>query len=241
MIDIKIKFDDSWRVLMHKLQVAQVSMPAAMRLIAAHEGEELRAIIVKGIKNQAPGGKPFLPHARLTLITRLMKRFRGKKIMQVTNQLVAGIQVTMEGGKAYIGVPENIKREERGQELYRIALIQEHGGVIVIRRTVKMQRFLMALMRKAGLGRYVRTRSRRSGKWIKSRFQPKSSTKKKGETKTGENNASRGVIVVRIPPRPYIAPAVKIYVKQRKQMEQRVAALLLKKLFGNTPGVKTRR
>lgn len=229
-MQIKLKMDSSWTALIRQLHKAAVDMPETMDKLTAIEGEALRAEIVKGIRDQAPGGKPFLRLSKLTLITRQMRKFRGKKVLMVSGQLIAGIRVKVRRSKAFVGVPESIKREERGQELWRIAQLQENGGVVVMRRTPRMMRFLMALFRKANLGKMVRMRSRRTGKFIKSRWQPKGARRVKGQQSSGKG--SSGVIVIRIPPRPYIAPAVKKYQESKLKISKRVLSGMERALVG---------
>lgn len=240
-MELKIKFDHGWSALRKILRDAGATAPLATKLAAEAESRMIRGEIVEGIREQAPGGKPFLPLRPLTLAARLMKK-RGRRgggtdIMRVTDQLIEGIDVhSLGGNKYFVGVPKNIKRTERGQDLYRIADVQENGKIIIMRRTPKMLRFLMALLRESKLGVRIRVKSKRTGKFIKSRWRPQ------GARSTDQSaGSSSAVIIVRIPARPYIAPGIARYRKSRAAIEKRVGNALMTKLFGkNTPGVKRR-
>lgn len=238
-MQVKIKFDSSWKALIDQLHEARVNMPKVMHRIIAAEGEALRAEMIRGIRDQAPGGKPFLKLNKLTLITRQLRGFRGKKILTVSAQLIAGIRVKAKGTEAFVGVTADLKRTERGQQLWRVARLQEYGGVIVMRRTPRMMRFLMVLLRKARMGRTIRRRSKRSGRFLKGRWQPAGAAAVR--SKNTAQRGSRGVIVVRVPARPYMQPALRVYQGAKAKIARRALEAMQRALAGKLKRGTTKR
>lgn len=115
------------------------------------EAHFLRTKIVDGIKDQAPGGKQFLPLAVTTLAVRKFQGFNGTKALIKTGDLRNSIQVIDAPEGVFIGVHRNAKGKN-GKTMIDIATLHEQGsGPIVIQVTAKMRRFLMAAFRKAGL------------------------------------------------------------------------------------------
>jgi hypothetical protein len=146
--------------------------------VLRQEAQRLRSDIVRGITAQAPGGKEFKPPSPLTLAARRLKRRGGSKALIVRGDLRNGITAVIRGAQAFIGVPRKA-RDKSGRPLVDVAQVQEFGaGPIVIPVTPAMRRYLRALYREAGL----------SGS-------------------RGRGRGRRGVVVISIPPRPFLRPA----------------------------------
>jgi hypothetical protein len=108
----------------------------AARKALLQEGHRIRAKMLEGIREQAPGGKQFKPLSPLTLAARRLAGFRGTKALMVHGDLRNGITVSMHG-----------------------AQVQEWGALIVLELTDKMRRYLGVLMREAELAGLVPSRA----------------------------------------------------------------------------------
>lgn len=160
---------------------ASSKLTKAIDNAVAQEAHYARREIIKGITDQAPGGKRFEPLSALTLALRKAKGFRGSKIMMVTAGLRNSVTTHRSGkGKYFVGVLRTARSKD-GKSMVNVASVHELGATFVIRVTPKMRRFLMMQLRKAGIA----TRSNSRG---------------------GEGGLSKGVIVVRIPARPFMQP-----------------------------------
>jgi hypothetical protein len=178
------------------------------------EANQARRDIIKGITEQAPAGKQFDPLSPMTLALRRARGFRGKKILLVTAGLRNSVTVKRMGnGAVYVGVLRSAKSKD-GKMLYNIARIQEMGGVIVIRVTPRMRKWLMIQLRKVGYAtREKGDQKRDSG----GRF------KKKKFVASGMGQMSQGVIIIKIPARPFIAPVIEKILSDPKGLQMRMA------------------
>lgn len=140
-----------WGKLGQLLQRLPAKLEVATKKALLKEANFLRTKIVDGIKDQAPGGKQFLPLSVTTLAVRKFQGFRGTKAVIRTGALRNSIKVVDGREGVFIGVHSTTKAKN-GKDMVDIAAIHEFGaGPIVIKVTPKMRRFLMAAFRKAGL------------------------------------------------------------------------------------------
>lgn len=115
------------------------------------EAHFLRAKIVTGIKDQAPGGQEFKPLSPWTLAARRLAGFAGTKALIRTGDLRNSIAVIEKPDRVFIGVSRNATARD-GKRMIDIADIQEFGrGPFVVRITDKMRKFLAILRKEAGL------------------------------------------------------------------------------------------
>jgi hypothetical protein len=107
------------------------------------EAQILRKVIVKGIRNQAPGGKKFKP---LADTTKMMKG--SSKALIDKSDLINSVNVSdVEGSAIFVGVHRKELGKD-GQELWNIAEIQEFGTPkFQIAVTPKMRRWWFAMFR----------------------------------------------------------------------------------------------
>ena len=165
------------------------------------EAQQARRDIVIGIRDQAPAGQPFQQLAPLTLALRKAKGFRGTKALIVTGSLLKAITVKSVGpGRAFVGVLRSARGPD-GRELVNVARINEFGATFTIRVTPRMRRYIMFLMRKY-YGKQksgkLQGRDKKTGRYLKgTRWSP-----------SGRGNLSKGAMVIRIPPRPFIRPVI---------------------------------
>lgn len=165
------------------------------------EAQLARKAIIKGLTSQSPAGKRF---KRLSDLTRAMRKasgFRGRKALIRTGTLRRSIIVKKIPGGAFVGILRTAKMKG-GQRVANIAQIQEEGRTIVIRVTPKMKRWFFWQLRKAKI-------------------------KKKGKSSGGFR---RGIIVVKIPPRPFMSP---VFEELQKGFGPRYAARVALLLNGD--------
>lgn len=162
----------------------------------AQEAHQIRRDIIKGITEQAPGGRAFDPLSQLTLALRKVKGFRGKKILIVTAGLRNSVTVNKKAtGKYWVGVQRSARSKD-GKSLANVAAVQELGATVVVRVTPKMKKFLMMALRKSGIGTREKGRDR-GGRFKKSKF-----------VASGAGQITSGVLVIKIPARPFMRPVI---------------------------------
>lgn len=193
----------------------------AIHYAVEKEAHDARRLMIKGITEQAPGGKAFTPLKAITLAIRRARGFRGSKALIVTGTLRNSITVKRVGtGQVWVGVLRT-SRGPDGRQLYNIAKIQEEGATLTVRQTPKMHAYLMVMLRKAGYKQFKRTG--------KERFD------KRNWKVTGYTKQTR-TVVIRIPPRPFIRPVIeKMFsnpIEVRNRMAKRVA-IRMKLMLGD--------
>lgn len=217
--NLAVHLTGDWDEAGKLLSASPAKLNAAVRRALRQEAQLLRKMITQGITQQAPGGKKFQKLSPLTIATRRLRvdrkgatrtkalAVRGDlrnsiKILGAGAEVKSGAAVGRGRDKLFVGVPR-AARSRDGKKMVQIAAVHEFGSPpIVIPITPAMQRFLGLLFRKAGI---KRNRSTPSG--------------------------SGGVIVVTIPPRPFLRPSFKVFsVGVEKRFQKRVAVLLEGKL-----------
>lgn len=159
----------------------------------------LHRTIVQGIREQAPGGQKFLPLSPATLAIRRFRGFSATKALIVTGDLRNSVRVVKDKDGYFVGVHRTAKNR-KGESLANVAAIHEYGaGPFTIEITPKMRRFLMAAFRAAGLNK-----------------EPPSGGSKDASP------ASKAVLVIKIPPRPFLRPSFDSLFKDEKAVQKRV-------------------
>jgi hypothetical protein len=177
-------------------------MQQALQSGLRHEAERLRTEVVQGITRQAPGGRAFVPLSASTLARRRLGGFLGTKALMVAGDLRNAVTVVVRGDEAFVGV-QRATRGADGRSLANVAEIQEFGaGPFVVPITDKMRRLLGALRAVSG------------------------SAPAAGGS-SGHNGTGSRVIVVKIPPRPFLRPAFDAWKKgAERRFAQRVQLLM---------------
>lgn len=162
-------------------------IPGALDFAIRREAELIRKDIVAGINKQAPGGKAFTPAlSPITLLLRRLRQFEGTKTLigskGVKNSLRKAIKVHRKGPARYVVGVAREELNERGQSYYDIARVQEFGAIVTIRVTPKMRRWFMMQLRRAGM------------------------ESARGDSEPG--SISSGILVIKIPARPFIQPVI---------------------------------
>jgi hypothetical protein len=188
-----------------------------MRAFVGSEAEELKRQIVRGLNAQAPGGQPILPLSKGTIEKRKLRRFRGTKALLQRAFMMRSIRVKKFSGgprnpNAFVGVLRTARAKD-GRSLANIAEMNEFGSrPILIRITPKMRRFLFVLGRRVW-GERTKRRQRTS-KTGESRMvgggmrQAKFYRRQLASRSTEQKLMGKGYLIVQIPARPFIRPAV---------------------------------
>ncbi len=192
-----VKKTGDWALARRLLTSAPLKLRAAVEMAMRQEAEAIRREIVQGITKQAPGGKGFKPLSPLTLAARRLAGFKGTKALMVKGDLRNAIAAIVRGDEAFIGVPRKGKDKD-GKPVIDIAELNEYGSKpIIIPMTAKMRRFLFKLFAEAGV------------------------------QKRGSLGNAKGVVVMRIPPRPFLRPVFEKFGKgMQDRFLKRVAKLL---------------
>lgn len=178
-----ISLSGDWAQAGKILRKGPMKMRVAIDRAVMAEAQLFRKMVVEGFRTQSPGGKKFEPLKETTLAMRRFKGFRGTKALNVRGDLRNSIKVvkdqTPNGVEAFVGVLKSARSKD-GKSLINIAEVMEFGSrPILINVTPAMRRFLAMVFRKElpGFGT------------------------------TGDGGGlSRGIIIVKIPARPFIRP-----------------------------------
>lgn len=183
-----------WEKARRMLEGAARKAQRGLEAAVREEARRARAEVVQGIRKQAPGGKRLPPPSPLTLASRRLEQVRGTKALRATGELERAVTSVVRGLEAFVGILGS-KRGSDGRSLAQVARVQEDGaGPIVVRITPAMRRFLAALRKRA-------------------RQEPSSSASR-----------SSGVVVVTIPPRPFLTPAFRAAVRgAERRLREHVA------------------
>lgn len=211
---MKAKLVGNWSGVRNALAQSN-QLKQAINKAALQEAHDARRDMIKGITQQAPGGRSFQALSAITLAIRKARGFRGKKVLLVTAGLRNSITVKQMGsGKIYVGVLRSARSKD-GRSMINVARMQELGGTVVIRVTPKMKKWLMIQLRKAGFGSREKRRGK-DGRKLKSRFVP-----------SGRGQLASGVLVIKIPARPFMQPIIDNIARNpgalRKRMAERIA------------------
>ncbi|MEO7730520.1 MAG: hypothetical protein ABIY55_06070 [Kofleriaceae bacterium] len=188
---IHIKKIGPWSQVGKLLANAPRRLQVAVDKAVLQEAQFVRTKIIEGIREQAPGGRAFTPLAPTTLAIRRFRGVRGTKALIVEGDLRNSITVTKDGDRVLVGVLRTA-RGRAEKPLVDVAALHEHGSrPIVMRLTPKARAFLHAAFRKAGLD------AASSGK------------------------PGTGIAVLKVPPRPFIAPVFEKYAADAEQVSRR--------------------
>lgn len=117
-----------------------------------------------------------------------MKGLGGTKALIARADLRNAVAVVPGGDEVFVGVPRKAQGKD-GKSLVDVAAIHEFGaGPVAIPMTPAMRRFLFAMLRAAGAAERHTPRGGQAG------------------------GGGRGVIIVRIPPRPFLRPSFRLFV-----------------------------
>lgn len=129
-------------------------MGKAINTAVAQEAQALRNTIVKGLRDQAPGGTKILPLSPMTIALRKLPRKGAKsgkrgstKALIYGGDLIGSVNSKKEQENWYTVGVHREARSRDGKSLSNIAIIQEKGTrAYRITVTPKMHRFSIFLM-----------------------------------------------------------------------------------------------
>ena len=142
MIDLKTTFTGV-AATQKRITGWRLKLPKAIDTQMRRQAHRLRTMMVRGIRDQAPGGEAFQPLAETT-----KKMKKSSKALIDNGDLIRSIGVDrVEGGEGYfIGVNRQAQNDE-GEPMVDLAELHEEGSApFVIPITDKMRRFWMAMV-----------------------------------------------------------------------------------------------
>ncbi len=167
-----------WGAVLKTLAHFPQDFADAKRKALLQEGQFFRNEILKGIREQAPGGKQFKPLSPATLAMRKFFGIHGTKALIEHGDLRNSIVVQAIGDEVFVGILRTAKGAD-GRSLVDVAKIQEEGSKpIVVKITPKMAALLHAAFREAG----------------------------GSMNRMGPPPKSTGILIVQIPARPFFGP-----------------------------------
>lgn len=189
-----------WNKLALILDRAPGRSAFAMRQVVLQEAEFFRGQLVKNITSSGKlAGKPFEPNKPSTIASK-----GSNKPLIDSGALVQSVAVIERGRTVFVGVNRKTKgKQKRGKggqfakgfNMVDIAELHEFGKVINIRVTPAMLRFLHAKFAREGRG---------------------------GGGGTGKLVVG-GILVIRIPARPFIGPVIEMLYSNTGQFLARIA------------------
>lgn len=202
----------AWLVARRILATGAPRVRRAIDQAVMQEAQLLRGEIVRGLTEQAPGGNPIRPLAQSTILKRRLLRFQGTKALIVRSDLRRSVTVQRTSAGAFVGVLRSARGRD-GASLANVAQMNEFGSrPIVIRITPRMRRFLIAMFGKGEGGRD------RRGRFTSSAFQ---------------GGPGTGIVVVQIPARPFVRPAVEKLFSNESEVRDRFLGRIARQLGGD--------
>ena len=196
-----------WVMAQAILQGAPKKVAQAVKTAVYQEAQFLAGEVKKKIRTG-----PFKGLSAWTIAGRRVRGFRGSKPLNVTGDLKASIVVfpAEPAFECFVGVLKQAKRKQeptdtKATPLINIAQVLEEGRVFMLRVTPKMRRFIMGVLVPA-LG--------------------------SGGGGAG-GSLRRGILVIRIPPRPFLKPTLDEF---GPQLPDRFARRLARLLVGFSDG-----
>lgn len=189
---IQIKLVGDWSKAARITDSMGARFAKAQERAVLQEAHYLRGQIIKNITSGgALAGAPFAGLSPGTLVVRAFRGFGGTKPLIVTGALRNSVSVVkLSGGAVFVGIRRGAAGKG-GKGGANLAELHEFGGSWTQRMTAKMRRFLAAAFRKAG---------RPFGQ--------------------GKGSKGAGVIVVRIPARPFVGPVVERFARPEDVKER---------------------
>lgn len=204
------KFGD-WQEAHRILGTAGFRVPVAIRKAVKQEAQFLRRKIIENLKQGGKLASPFAPLSQGTLLSRRLRRRRSKKPLIESADMWRSIRVKVKGNDAFVGILRTARGKD-GRPLANIAKVHEFGQTVAVPVTRAMLRFLHLMFRKGN------KRSEQTGS---------SMTIREGE-----------VLVVRIPPRPFIMPVAEKYFGNKAIAQKRMLARIAILMAGDLGHVK---
>jgi len=140
-----------WQQAQRILRAGPARFRRAVDRAVLQEAQLYKKEIVRGLTSGRPGGKTLEPLSPTTLATRRARGMRGSKPLIARGDLRRSITVVKGPfGGAFVGVLRSARGSD-GQSLVNVAAVHELGKTVVVRLTPTSRRFLMMILREAGI------------------------------------------------------------------------------------------
>lgn len=128
-MDVKLTGD--WGRGARLFSIGRGALKRAIQKGLKQEAQLFRTLIVKGIRDQAPGGKKFKPLSPTTLAIRRWRGRKGTKALIDTATMIRSFVTKRVGDDSiFIGLLRT-SRSKDGKSLANIGAIQEYGALVV--------------------------------------------------------------------------------------------------------------
>lgn len=176
---MSVKLVGDWRKAGNITRRMTSQFQRASKVVVNTEAQLLKIKMIEGLKSGSPGGKRMAATSPTTLAVRKFKGGKGgSRPMDASGGLRRSLQVKKLGQDVFVGVVGS-----KGGAKY--AQMLEDGAVFSVKITKRSRRFLMAVFRKFGGG-----------------------PARPGGTSGQQGSGGTSIAIIRIPPRPFIAPVV---------------------------------
>lgn len=214
---MEIVLDAVWKQAIETFPELERQIPKAIEKATLQEANDLRKRIVAQFREQRPAAGSWAALSDLTIRARKVAGFGGTKILIRSSDLRNSIKVTpISNGVIFVGVHRTAGTSKGGNlAIVNLGYIHEFGATVKVVVTRKMQRFLFGVLLKTKKGRNLRGRF----------------SKGKGGGGGGSGRFKVGAtLTIKIPARPFIAPAVEA--KSESEYERSIAERFAKLMAG---------
>lgn len=202
---MEIRLDHMWAEAQRLFPQIASKIPGALDRAVYAEAQDLRKIMIQQFRDQKPAtGPAWKPLSDFTLDARKAQGLGGNKILIRSADLRNSVSIERRGvASVFVGVNRSAIAKGKGgagMGMVNLGYIHELGAVAKITVTRKMQRFFFGVI--------MRQRRKRikAGRDAGGRFVPKG---QKAPSYQGGGTFKVGAtIVIRIPARPFIGPAI---------------------------------
>lgn len=140
-----------WQQAQRILRAGPARFRRAVDRAVLQEAQLYKKEVVQGLTSGRPAGKTLEPLSPTTLATRRGRGMRGSKPLIARGDLRRSVTVVKGPfGGAFVGVLRSARGSE-GQSLVNVAAVHEQGETVVVRLTPSSRRFLMMILREAGI------------------------------------------------------------------------------------------
>ncbi len=147
---MSVRLTGDWRRARRLLEGSARKLRGGLVAAVREEARRAKDEVVRGVRAQAPGGKPLDRPSPLTLASRWLEGVRGRGALQASGELLRAITYVARGLDAFVGVKRSARASD-GRSLAKIAEAQERGaGPIAIPMTPAMRRYLGVLRARGG-------------------------------------------------------------------------------------------
>lgn len=202
---LRVQKVGQWAEVRSALNIASTKLGIAISKALKEEAEFFaKEIKANLISGGSKYGKKFKALAKTTVEARKLRGIKGKKPLIATKTLLNSIKAIPKGRNKYFVGIDRSARAPKGGSLAEVARLNEEGGVITINTSSMSGAFF----------KFLGMLMKKSGKSKPSSKRPK------------------GVIIIKIPPRPFIAPVFQELYDNRLKAKARMMSRVAKNMGG---------